>query len=138
MEEEWSGRILSSTTCVVHAPPLHHGSDGLCVVFSVVLILPLPSLMYLSIFCRFCDVFFWCNILCRSRALKVCNVRFLGVLRDLGQFLLCLGYFREFTHSRASFRGHESDSPMDLMVVALPLTPLEMLTNCTDFFIWVR
>lgn len=93
MEEERSGKILSSVACVVHAPPLHRGSDGLCVVLGVVLILPFPSLMYLSIFCRFCDVFFWCNILCRCRALKVCNVGFLGVL---GGFWEVLTLFRLF------------------------------------------
>lgn len=49
--------------------------------------------MYLSIFCRFCDVFFWCNILCRSRALKVCNVGFLGVL---GGFWEVVTLFRLF------------------------------------------
>ena len=51
-------RFLRRRACVVHAPPLHRGSDGLCVVLSIVLILPVPSLMCLSIFCRFCDVFF--------------------------------------------------------------------------------
>lgn len=60
---------------------------------------------------------------------------FWGFWGDFGKLLLCLGYFGEFTHLHASFRGHESDSPVDLMAVALPLTPLEMLTNCTDFFI---
>ncbi|KAJ8426935.1 hypothetical protein Cgig2_001116 [Carnegiea gigantea] len=43
------------------------------------------------------------------------------------------GYFGEFTHSLARFRGYESDSPVDLVAVALPLTPLMIWIDYLGF-----
>ena len=48
MEVEGSRNTPSSAARVVHAPPLHSGSDGYGVLLSIIIILALPALIYLS------------------------------------------------------------------------------------------
>ena len=53
MEEEGSQKTPSSAAHVVHAPLLLRRSDGYGVLLNIVVILALPTLMYLSFFVDF-------------------------------------------------------------------------------------